>query len=744
MASPPRGQRPIFGHDASEDTIWEDPAQEQENAPLLQDATSSSAVSAIDSTTVYTKILSENLPWHKRPSAVWLLPVYGLTSISGGMLMSSVGQFQTALLCQEYLKRHSPANATAEAVWALTNTAASILLQATSNNPAGLDNVYGMGEVPSVPAPECQSPDIQAYTAKTMAVMEVLGGIAATLSIGYYASLSDKHGRIKIMAIGLANTLFMLISLIIMGRWWDQVGLPFMALAKLVYGLLGGMGIGGTMSLAYAADCTDPSKRSLVYSWLHAGLFMGLAVGPFIGGLIVKVTHSFLMVVYLDIVATIVAFLILVFLVPESLPARQLAYIQKLYEQAIRPNDDSHRNHNTQYADDNLKKSSTEQRVGWHSHMLRSLRFFKPNGRNTNLILLAAISFLQMLALKGTLSVLILYTNRVFNWTQYEDGILFSLGSVIRLVSLLLVLPVMVHFYHKWAAHRQNRKGKNSSISNDANNSNKTSQPRTYAVNSSYGSRNDNSNDNNNTLIDSHPERVLIHGLEDPVVASSVEHLGEAALNLSDDEESFQERRRRQSTVDSVATWSSDRTRRPSSSWTSSPSPPSMLKKSPSTQTAITVTGPTKPSTKTSSDATTTPRTKEQKMSDLKLDTWIIRLGSLINSLTYIGYGLATQSWHFYLWSSLHAVSIISSPSLKSLLTHLVEPSQFGAVLGAFQVVDSIAGIFSPVLISWVYASTVGTRPESVWYCCAILTGICVVLAFMIRQRQFYSPGTLA
>lgn len=98
-------------------------------------------------------------------------------------------------------------------------------------------------------------------------------------AIGYYASLSDKHGRLKIMILGFVATLTMLLSIIAMGIWWDEFGLPLMILSSLVVGLMGGIGTGSTMCLAYAADCTDPAKRSLVYSYLHAGLYLGLGIG---------------------------------------------------------------------------------------------------------------------------------------------------------------------------------------------------------------------------------------------------------------------------------------------------------------------------------------------------------------------------------------------------------------------------------------------------------------------------------
>ncbi|KAF9916210.1 hypothetical protein BX616_004346 [Lobosporangium transversale] len=695
MTSPTRGQRSYNPHDTTKDTIWE----ENETSPLLPSSTNDNASDASDPISLYVKILAENLPWYKRPSVLWLIPIYGLTSMSGGMLFSSLGQFQAELLCREYMNRHEPANATATLI---TNTASFLLNAAV--------------DISLRPAPGCNAPEIQAYTAKIVALMEVLGGIAATLSIGYYASLSDKYGRIKIMCVGILNSLSMLISIIIMRKWWDQVGLPFMAFATLVHGLLGGIGIGGTMSLAYAADCTEPSRRSLVFSWLHAALFMGLSIGPFLGGLIVKLTGSILLVVYTDIGVTILALLGL-FITPESLPGKQSAHIQELYEQALKSNNQ----------ESPTKKSSLSSAAAtaWHYHMIRSLQFFKPNGQNTNMILVGAISFLQMLALKGTFSILILYTNRAFNWTEYEDGILLSLSSSVRFFSLLVLLPILVHTYHKRTSKREAKTSKSATTTNTAKGKNNSN------------SNNNNINDNSDRIIANHPEQILGGGLDDPVVASRVEHLGEAALNLSDDEESFQERRRRQSTADSAITLTPNRMRRPSSSY-SSPSSPSTLRKaslSSSTRpsSGITINNNSKANKANSSEE---QGQQQSRKGDIKLDTWIVRLGFVINSTTYAGYGLATKGWHFYLWASLHAISIIASPSLKTILTNLVEPSQFGAALGAIQVVDSIAGIASPVVISGVYALTVGTWPEFVWYCCALLTGLCVILAFMIRPRQ--------
>ncbi|KAF9097494.1 hypothetical protein BGX29_008060 [Mortierella sp. GBA35] len=724
MSATSNGGRPSMPHGASEDTLWE--AEQREDAPLLSSASATdepTETEEVDATTIYTQILQEQLPWYKRPSPLWLFPLYGIASLSSGMLSTSLGQFETALLCREYLNRYPPSNstmmtaatATTELTFGLLNTMAnSTVLPSSMTGPVAA----------FLPAPECLAPEIQAFTAKSLGVMQFLGAICGTLSIGYYGSLSDKHGRIRLMMLGCASNLLMLCFLSAMGKWWDQIGYPTLFIMAIMGGLLGGQGLSATMSFAYAADCTPTSERTLMFSRLYAGLFLGLSIGPLLGSLLYTFTDNFMILVGICVVSTLISGTFITFAVPESLPSRQSAHIQRLYEKAIGPKG--------MQAAASSKRS--RENVAWHSHVIRSMRFFKPNGYNTNFIILAAINFLQTLALNGTFSILILYTNKVFNWTNFEDGIMFSLGSTVRLVSLLILLPVLVHAFHKWndkkrqaqAAQPTPHKGPNKfDILYNDNTASSTIDHNSHPW-ADRQDRNDidNNSINDGTLIGGHPERILI-GVDNPIAASSIEHLGEAALNLSDDEESFPERRRRQSSVDPAVTLTAKNSNKSSGSASTphySSTPSSSRKKS------------------VGSDSTTcqTERSKTEKARDnLKLDTWILRLGFIINSTTYIGYGIANETWQFYMWSALHAISIISAPSLKSLITSQVEPSQFGAVLGAVQVLDSMSGILSPIVISWVYALTVDTRPEFVWYTCAALTGVCAVLAFMIRQRQF-------
>ncbi|KAF9148641.1 hypothetical protein BG015_009612, partial [Linnemannia schmuckeri] len=680
-------RRPNVPHDASDNTLWE--AEQREDSPLLSEpSTSTEPEEDVDATTIYAQILKEHLPWYKRPSAIWLFPLYGLVAISGGMLTVPLSQFEITLLCREYMNRYPPSNSTIMATAGAATQLTAGLLSTMTHSPSSML----IGEMNAFSPPkECQVHEIQAFTAKALAVMQVLGGICGTLSIGYWSSLSDKHGRVKLMMVGCVSNVITLCCLAIMGNWWDQVGFPLLYIMATVAGLLGGISLNATMSMAYAADCTATSKRSLIYSRLHACLFVGLMVGPPIGSVLAE-AKGFMTLLQICFVSTVISGGFLIFLLPESLPSKQSPHIRQLYEEAIGPK--------AMQAAASSKRS--QENVAWHSHVVRSLRFFKPNGHNTNFIILAAISFLQTLAIKGTFAVLILYTNKAFNWTEIEGGVLYFLGSSIRLISLLILSPILAHSFHKWnnkkrqalASESQAHKGPNKRDDHFHASSSSSTHPRAAErqdCNDSY---------TKSGIIGDHPDRILV-GLDDPAVASSIEHLGEAALNLSDDEESSQGRRRRKSSATLLNT--------------APPNYSSIASSSSSSAAAA----PHKNSVGTDSSQTSKRQAEQQKKSekardDLMLDTWIIRGGFIINSTTYVGYGLATETWIFYVWAGLHAISIITAPSLKSLITSQVEPSQFGAVLGAVQVLESMSGILSPVVISWVYALTVETMPEFV------------------------------
>lgn len=171
-------RRPNIPHDTSENTLRE--ADQREDSPLLSESSTSTngtQEESVDPTTIYVQILEEHLPWHKRPSAFWLFPLYGIVAISGGMLMAALSQFEATLLCREYMNRYSPSNSTI-----LAATGSATQLTATLlNTMVQLPSSTFMGEMNAFSPPdECNAPEVQAFTAKALAVMQVLGGICGT------------------------------------------------------------------------------------------------------------------------------------------------------------------------------------------------------------------------------------------------------------------------------------------------------------------------------------------------------------------------------------------------------------------------------------------------------------------------------------------------------------------------------------------------------------------------------------
>jgi MFS family permease len=84
---------------------------------------------------------------------------------------------------------------------------------------------------------------------------------------------------------------------------------------------------------AYVADCTDPARRSRVFSIYLGLVYIGMAIGPAFGGLLIHQTGDLLAVFYYAF-SNHFAFACMVwFVIPESLAPTQLARAKASYNQ---------------------------------------------------------------------------------------------------------------------------------------------------------------------------------------------------------------------------------------------------------------------------------------------------------------------------------------------------------------------------------------------------------------------------
>jgi MFS family permease len=84
---------------------------------------------------------------------------------------------------------------------------------------------------------------------------------------------------------------------------------------------------------AYVADCTDPARRSRVFSIYLGLVYIGMAIGPAFGGLLIRQSGDLLAVFYYAF-SNHFAFATMVwFAIPESLAPTQLARAKAAYNQ---------------------------------------------------------------------------------------------------------------------------------------------------------------------------------------------------------------------------------------------------------------------------------------------------------------------------------------------------------------------------------------------------------------------------
>lgn len=93
-------------------------------------------------------------------------------------------------------------------------------------------------------------------------------------------------------------------------------------------------------------------------------------------------------------------------------------------------------------------------------------------------------------------------------------------------------------------------------------------------------------------------------------------------------------------------------------------------------------------------------RSKEDIRYAILFDSWMIRTGLTIETLCFISFGLVTTSIGFSMTGAAQSLAMLAAPSLRSLLTSLVDPSEIGELLGAMAVLEA-CGSKSPIFLSY-------------------------------------------
>ena len=91
-------------------------------------------------------------------------------------------------------------------------------------------------------------------------------------------------------------------------------------------------------------------------------------------------------------------------------------------------------------------------------------------------------------------------------------------------------------------------------------------------------------------------------------------------------------------------------------------------------------------------------------------ERWSLVLGIAMGACAYAAYGLATEGWMIYTIIAIASLGSVAGPAAQALITHSVRPDEQGTVQGALTGLQSIAGIFGPLVGGLTFAYFISER----------------------------------
>ncbi|KAE9967532.1 hypothetical protein BLS_005203 [Venturia inaequalis] len=352
----------------------------------------------------------ERLPWHKRPSVYWLLVPFALSALAfGGVIVPKVN-LVFSLICHEFLKEGS--NADPHYIFSAT------------------------------PDKRCRVPEIQSRVSVFKLGMSVISGSMAAIIAPKVGEMSDRYGRLPMIVWINMGMIINEIVTIFAAQFPDTVSVNWILVGSVFDGLGGSFIAAMAVSHSYASDVTPASKRNVVFGYFHGCLFTGIALGPIIAGYIIKVTGDVIMMFYLAAGCHFIFILMLIFVIPESVPkARQIKARQ-------------------QYRD-----AAESRPIASRLSKLRSFNLLEPlkilyapgapPAVRRNLILLASTDTIVFGVGMGAAIVILLYSNYAFGWDQWEQSKFVSVLNSSKVSCLLIFLPAITNSYRNRQQRRQ-------------------------------------------------------------------------------------------------------------------------------------------------------------------------------------------------------------------------------------------------------------------------------------------------
>jgi len=202
--------------------------------------------------------------------------------------------------------------------------------------------------------------------------------------------------------------------IILMAKYWRSLGLEFFLVGAILDGCFGSFATTMAATNAYVADCTTPQRRAISFGYIQSVFFLGIAVGPALGGFLIKRTGNVVTLFYCALAVHVFFALFILFLIPESVTPDHMREANRKWKLRHMSSDGQpHGIRHWRY---------------WASvfNFLQPLEIFWPRGtgrafkvKRRNLVILALVDGILLLNI-GAFAVILLYPIYMFNWGDPE------------------------------------------------------------------------------------------------------------------------------------------------------------------------------------------------------------------------------------------------------------------------------------------------------------------------------------
>ncbi|KAF8199603.1 hypothetical protein BJ912DRAFT_1129825 [Pholiota molesta] len=331
------------------------------------------------------------------PHPFWLIPVVLVMSMSRGVTMSPRIQVYKAIACRSL-----------------------------SKDSTGVEDLLAA----------CGDTQVQARAAKIQAAVVTTMSVLSAISTGFWSRLGDTHGRKLILSTFLLGALLMESVFVLVMKPDSVFGRNaerFILIGPVMKVLL----VDYRPSTAYISDCTRHGSRSSIFSYVQGMVFVGLAVGPWLGGFFFPTKGYSDGYFYGSIGLISFTILYVIFVCPESkVPAAPVATAPA---------------RNSLSAKESPMVAGRRLLFKFISALLLPISMFAPrripgtSRKNYNMTLVGLSLFLYIVS-TGVYSAKYLYAQHVYTWTTAQLGYYMSILWVSRAFNLLVFLPFLLSY----------------------------------------------------------------------------------------------------------------------------------------------------------------------------------------------------------------------------------------------------------------------------------------------------------